>query len=215
MPWPRSRIRKTPFRVRTRTEPVTTSWSSYGSNTIRIPPAVRAALKPAPAATRPSAGRETRCVAAPPSWTGPKSISAGGGAGTVPRAYSFGDVRFPRSPAPPLPAQPDAARARPRDAPQPRPVRDAALRRARVAPARPPARDGPVFGRRRRPRGRGARPARRAGGDPLRDPRGEGRAGDRSLGGRRDRAARIACPTAALPRARAHDRRLPLRVHVA
>ena len=51
--------------------------------------------------------------------------------------------------------------------------------------------------------------------DPVRDPGGEGRRGLRRLGRGRDRAARPARAAAALPRAAAADRRLPLRVHLA
>ena len=66
-----------------------------------------------------------------------------------------------------------------------------------------------------RARVRGARAGRRSGCDPVRHPRGEGRRGLRRLDRGRDRAAGAARAAAALPRAAARDRRLPLRVHLA
>ena len=65
----------------------------------------------------------------------------------------------------------------------------------------------------RRARGRGARRGRRPRRDPVRDPGREGRGGLRRVGRRRHRPAGAARAAAALPRARAAHRRLPLRVH--
>ena len=70
-----------------------------------------------------------------------------------------------------------AARPRARDDGLARRPRDAAVRRARGAGQRAPARAAAAHRRVGRARGRGARPARRRRGDPVRDPGGEGRGG--------------------------------------
>ena len=158
---------------------------------LRRPHHVRAVVRASPCRSRSSWSRSTRRV-------------------------RLGRELVPRHPAAPAAPHRRAARPRARDlalARRPRACRSSSRpRRCRTSGCR---RSRATRSTRSLRECRGARAPRRAGGDPLRHARGEGRRGLGRVDRGRHRAAGAARAAPALPGAAAADRRLSLRVHVA